>query len=199
MAGTGSGGSLHVPNDQRAQDDEASDGTATRRGVVECHSSDFTRARGWRHHTRLDVPSTIRHPFSRSIRILAFARRVRHDHNVDTDTGRPRALPPGAQAISFLGDTLSNFRCPRPHASAYEAQLGEANAAYDHAPTNADSIIWFGRRLAYLGRIREAIDVYSRGIALYPDNPWLYRHRGHRICPFESSIVLRPTSSAPLS
>jgi tetratricopeptide (TPR) repeat protein len=43
-----------------------------------------------------------------------------------------------------------------------------------------DSIIWYGRRLAYLGRIREAIDVYTRGVSLHPDNPWLYRHRGHR-------------------
>jgi tetratricopeptide (TPR) repeat protein len=28
--------------------------------------------------------------------------------------------------------------------------------------------------------MREAIDVYSRGIALHPDNAWLLRHRGHR-------------------
>src|SRR5262245_59386165 len=62
----------------------------------------------------------------------------------------------------------------------YETQLAEAKAAYDRAPTNADSIIWYGRRLGYLGRIREAIDVYTKGIALYPDNAWLLRHRGHR-------------------
>jgi tetratricopeptide (TPR) repeat protein len=59
-------------------------------------------------------------------------------------------------------------------------QLAEAKAAYDRAPTDVDSIIWYGRRLGYLGRLREAIDVYTRGIARYPDNPWLYRHRGHR-------------------
>ena len=61
-----------------------------------------------------------------------------------------------------------------------ERHLAEARSAYERAPTNAESIVWLGRRLAYLGRIREAINVYSQGIALHPDNPWLYRHRGHR-------------------
>lgn len=95
--------------------------------------------------------------------------------------GAPR--PPGAppvQAISFLGDTLRTFPLPEAVQARYESQLAEARAAYDRAPTNADSIVWLGRRLAYLGRIREAIAVYTAGIALHPDNPWLYRHRGHR-------------------
>ena len=34
--------------------------------------------------------------------------------------------------------------------------------------------------MGYLGQLRESIEIYTRGIALYPDNPWLYRHRGHR-------------------
>ena len=89
-------------------------------------------------------------------------------------------VPPGAQAISFLGDTLRTLPLAAATRERYEQQLAEARAAYDRAPTDADSIIWLGRRLAYLGRIREAIDVYTRGIALQPDNPWLYRHRGHR-------------------
>ncbi len=89
-------------------------------------------------------------------------------------------VPPGAQAISFLGDTLRQFPLASATRERYERQLGEAKAAYDRAPLNADSIVWYGRRLAYLGRLREAIDVYTRGIAVHPDNPWLYRHRGHR-------------------
>ena len=89
-------------------------------------------------------------------------------------------MPPGAQAISFLGDTLRQFPLASATRERYERQLGEAKAAYDRTPLNADSIVWYGRRLAYLGRLREAIDVYTRGIAVHPDNPWLYRHRGHR-------------------
>jgi tetratricopeptide (TPR) repeat protein len=95
-------------------------------------------------------------------------------------TPQTPSLPPGAQAISFLGDTLRELPLVPATRQRYEQQLAEARAAYDRAPTNADSIVWLGRRLAYLGRFREAIDVYTRGIALHPDNPWLYRHRGHR-------------------
>ena len=93
----------------------------------------------------------------------------------------PRAsLPDGAQAISFLGDTLREFPLAAATRERYDQQLAAARAAYDRAPTNADSIVWLGRRLAYVGRIRESIDVYTRGIALHARNPWLYRHRGHR-------------------
>ena len=89
-------------------------------------------------------------------------------------------LPPGVQAVSFLGDSLRALPLSATTRARYEGQLAEARAAWERAPSDADSIIWLGRRLAYLGRVREAIDVYSRGLALHPDNPWLYRHRGHR-------------------
>ena len=84
------------------------------------------------------------------------------------------------EAISLLGDTLRTLPISAETRARYERQLAEARASFDRSPEDADSIVWFGRRLAYLGRIREAIDVYSRGIQLHPENPWLYRHRGHR-------------------
>lgn len=87
---------------------------------------------------------------------------------------------PGSEAVSLLGDTLRTFPLSAETRTRFERQLAEARSAYEHAPANADSIIWLGRRLAYLGRIREAIEVYTRGLALHPQNPWLYRHRGHR-------------------
>jgi tetratricopeptide (TPR) repeat protein len=62
----------------------------------------------------------------------------------------------------------------------YEAQRDSAWRHYQAAPANMDSLIWYARRLGYLGQLREAIAVYTRGVALAPDNPWLYRHRGHR-------------------
>lgn len=91
-----------------------------------------------------------------------------------------RVLPKGVQAISFLGDTLRELPLAAATRERYERQLTEARVAYEHTPRNVDSIIWFARRTAYLGRLREAIEIYGRGVALYPDNPWLYRHRGHR-------------------
>lgn len=84
------------------------------------------------------------------------------------------------QAISFLGDTLRTLPLSAATRARYDSQLAVAKAAYDAAPTDPDSIIWYARRLGYLGRLREAIDVYSKGIELHPDNPWMYRHRGHR-------------------
>jgi len=98
-----------------------------------------------------------------------------------TGPGAPVApRPREVQAISFLGDSLRAFPLPDAVRARYERQLALAQAAYDRTPTDPDSIVWFGRRLAYLGRIREAIEIYSKGIALHPENPWLFRHRGHR-------------------
>lgn len=84
------------------------------------------------------------------------------------------------EATSLLGRPLS-----RPPISAaarpdLEAKLFAARRAFDHTPTDPDSIIWLGRRTAYLGRYREAIAIYSRGIKLHPGDARLYRHRGHR-------------------
>ncbi len=87
---------------------------------------------------------------------------------------------PGFEAISFLGDSLTTLPLGDSVRARYETQLEEARRAWNHTPTNPDSIIWYGRRLGYLGKFREAIEVYTAGIDLYPDNPWLYRHRGHR-------------------
>lgn len=61
-----------------------------------------------------------------------------------------------------------------------EAQLEEARAAYEADPDDADAIIWLGRRTAYLGRYREAVGIYTEGIRKHPEEPRMYRHRGHR-------------------
>ncbi|MEK7400971.1 MAG: membrane dipeptidase, partial [Gemmatimonadota bacterium] len=62
----------------------------------------------------------------------------------------------------------------------YERQLAEARTSFLAAPTNPDSMIWYARRLGYLGFYGESIDLYGRGAALYPRNAWMLRHRGHR-------------------
>ena len=61
----------------------------------------------------------------------------------------------------------------------YETKLAEAKANYEKSP-NADSLIWFGRRTAYLGRSKEAIGIFSKGIEKFPSDVRFYRHRGHR-------------------
>ena len=89
-------------------------------------------------------------------------------------------LPGDAQAISLLGDTLHPPPLPDSVRADRDQKLAVTQAGYDHAPDNADSIIWLGRRLAYLSRYRDAIATYSAGIETHPDDPRLYRHRGHR-------------------
>ena len=64
--------------------------------------------------------------------------------------------------------------------SQLEENLRQAQAAYDRDTTNADAIIWLGRRHAYLGHYQQAVDVFTKGITLHPRDPRFYRHRGHR-------------------
>ena len=97
-----------------------------------------------------------------------------------SETEAPVELPAGAEAISFLGDTLRAPDLPEQALAVYEARYAEAEDALAAAPEDVDALIWMGRRTAYLGRYREAIDIYTRAIALHPDDARLYRHRGHR-------------------
>ncbi len=61
-----------------------------------------------------------------------------------------------------------------------EAKLGEARERYRADPDDPEAAIWVGRRLAYLGRFREAIAFYTDAIKKFPREARLYRHRGHR-------------------
>ncbi len=62
----------------------------------------------------------------------------------------------------------------------FEANLRSAEKKYKADSTNDEHIIWYGRRLSYLGNYKEAIDVYTKGINLHPNNARFYRHRAHR-------------------
>jgi len=92
----------------------------------------------------------------------------------------PAGLPEEAEAISFLGDTLRVPSLPEDVERDYMARYQEAEEALVAAPEDVDALIWMGRRTAYLGRSRDAIDIYTHAIGLHPDDARLYRHRGHR-------------------
>jgi tetratricopeptide (TPR) repeat protein len=62
----------------------------------------------------------------------------------------------------------------------YETKLAEARTDLENNPSSADATIWLGRRTAYLGNYKEAIGIFSGGIAKFPKDARLYRHRGHR-------------------
>jgi len=97
--------------------------------------------------------------------------------------GVRRAPPTGAgqpEAISLLGAALYAPELPLERRQALEADLTRAYADYERDPDDADAIIWLGRRVAYLGRYRDAIDIFTEGVRKHPDDPRMYRHRGHR-------------------
>ena len=62
----------------------------------------------------------------------------------------------------------------------YAEKLAEARADFAKNPSSADALIWLGRRTAYPGNYLEAIKIFSEGIAKFPKDARLYRHRGHR-------------------
>lgn len=62
----------------------------------------------------------------------------------------------------------------------YETKFAEAKVVFEKNPNDADAIIWLGRRTAYLGNYREAIEIFTSGIAKFPKDARFYRHRGHR-------------------
>jgi dipeptidyl aminopeptidase/acylaminoacyl peptidase len=84
------------------------------------------------------------------------------------------------EATSLLGVPLFSPEPPAERKQALADDLAKASAEFVKNPDSADTAIWLGRRNAYLGRFREAIDVYSGALARHPNDPRLLRHRGHR-------------------
>jgi tetratricopeptide (TPR) repeat protein len=84
------------------------------------------------------------------------------------------------EATSLLGQPLSRPVLPDDTRRRYEEALAEARQRSYADPNDADALIWLGRRTAYLGRYRDAIDIYTRGIQRHPRDARFHRHRGHR-------------------
>jgi len=97
-------------------------------------------------------------------------------------------VPAGVEALSLTGESLM---APEPDSESLQ-KFEAARADYDKDPTTAENIIWLGRRTAYLGNYRNAIEIFTKGIELHPQDPRMYRHRGHRyisIREFDRAIV----------
>jgi tetratricopeptide (TPR) repeat protein len=82
------------------------------------------------------------------------------------------------EATSLSGKPL--MRISLPDQEKLEANLAQAEKELAANPKSADAIIWVGRRLGYLWRYQDAIQMFSRGIAEHPNDARMYRHRGHR-------------------
>lgn len=91
-----------------------------------------------------------------------------------------QSTPPDTGARALDGRTLPQWAPGSAVLAAHESALAAAEAELAQRPYDADAAIWVGRRLGYLGRFREAIAVYTKALEQHPDDPRLYRHRGHR-------------------
>lgn len=89
-------------------------------------------------------------------------------------------LPDGAQAVSLLGDTLYAPELDPETEAEFNENVRELLVEYRRDPENPGNIIWLGRRTAYLGEYREALSIFTEGIYKHPEDPRMYRHRGHR-------------------
>jgi tetratricopeptide (TPR) repeat protein len=108
-----------------------------------------------------------------------------------TPSGKP-------EATSLAGKPL--YPMALPDRAKLDGDLAQAEKDLAAKPNDAEAIIWVGRRLGYLWRYQDAIAMFSKGIAQHPDNPRLYRHRGHRyvtvrqfdraIADFEKAVTL---------
>jgi tetratricopeptide (TPR) repeat protein len=85
-----------------------------------------------------------------------------------------------SQGTSLLGKPLIPAAPAENARERLEANLAAAREQYDKNPNDADAIIWLGRRLAYLGRYRDAIATFTEGVQKHPGDARMYRHRGHR-------------------
>ena len=105
--------------------------------------------------------------------------------------------PQVIETITLLGDTLTS---PELKESKSFDQFKSAQLNYFDNQDNPEALIWYGRRIAYLGYFKEAIKVFTLGIEAYPNDARFYRHRGHRyistrqydkaINDFEKAVIL---------
>lgn len=105
--------------------------------------------------------------------------------------------PQVIETITLLGDTLTS---PELKESKSFDQFKSAQLNYFDNQDSPEALIWYGRRIAYLGYFKEAIKVFTLGIETYPNDARFYRHRGHRyvstrqydkaINDFEKAVIL---------
>ena len=105
-----------------------------------------------------------------------------------------------SQGMSLLNTPLFRRQVNPTQYSLQMVKYLDALKDYENNNKLADNIIWLGRRVAYLGDYKRAIEIFSEGINEFPDDARFLRHRGHRyistrqfnnaIDDFESAVLL---------
>jgi tetratricopeptide (TPR) repeat protein len=85
------------------------------------------------------------------------------------------ATASGAQSVQYRSPAGVEYR-----SQADTGAIARAESALVADPRNVDRIIALGVAQSGARQFREAINTFSRGLSLYPNNALLYRWRGHR-------------------
>lgn len=101
-------------------------------------------------------------------------------NGADSTKAVSNLLAPPGQVISLLGTVLPPREYPERIREKREEELDVARKRFEAFPDSIELIIWYGRRLGYLGEYQEAIRIFTIGVDKAPNNYHLLRHRGHR-------------------
>lgn len=115
-----------------------------------------------------------------------------NEKNDSTVISPPVSAPDEYEAISLLGSKLVPPPLSEKSALVLNTNLEKAKADFQAYPDSLELVVWYGRRLAYLSKYKESIEVYTDGLRKFPDSYQLYRHRGHRyitIRQFDDAIL----------
>jgi len=85
-----------------------------------------------------------------------------------------------SQGISFLNTPLIRPQLTVERDSLQIVKYLDALEDYENNKDWPDNIIWLGRRIAYLGDYKRAIEIFTEGINKFPEDARFLRHRGHR-------------------
>ena len=85
------------------------------------------------------------------------------------------AAPAAAQRPEYVSPAGVSY-----FAQADTGAIARAESALALAPRDVSRIIQLGLAQAAVRQYREAIETYTRGLAIAPNNAMLYRYRGHR-------------------
>lgn len=95
----------------------------------------------------------------------------------------PPPPPPPAddvEATSLLGEPLRRPALDLEVAERHEAERVRAQSTWVKDPSDPEPLIRMGLENAHLGRIRDAVLVFGRGLERFPGDARFLRHRGHR-------------------
>lgn len=83
------------------------------------------------------------------------------------------------EVVSLLGENFFEPERSLELQSKLDSNMAVAKRNFAEDPSE-ENYIWYARRLGYLSRFNEAIEILNEGIDKYPDSYRLLRHRGHR-------------------